>query len=217
MTPIALLNLRAVYQNEQVKMTWKFPSNAPETVHIYAVKSRKEQIELDLRSHIVKDLRECNSGHSFKYNNISGNDVKKVEFCVYLSDHNETSPDIRILSGMSDCFTSVIAGEADVIYQIKNKPCGAGLIGTQIILQSSAEIDPGILGYSYNFNGKEIAVEFPGKIHNGITEYPPIVLIDTADPLVKVVAGMNSDVSVVQEKISCWRSFLARLLKKGRY
>lgn len=217
MTPVALLDLRAVYQNGQVKMTWKFPPDAPETVHIYAVKSRKEQIELDLRSHIAKDLRECNGGHSFKYSNISGNDVKKVEFCVYLSSHNDTSPDIRLLSGMSDCFVRVIAGEADVVYQIKNKPCGGGLVGTKIILQSSADIDPGILGYSYNFNGKEIVVEFPGKIHNGITEFPPIALIDIADPLVKVVAGMNSDVSVVQEKISFWRSFLARLLKKSRY
>lgn len=217
MTPVALLDLRAVYQNGQVKMTWKFPSDAPETVHIYAVKSRKEQIELDLRSHIAKDLRECNGGHSFKYNNLAGNDVKKVEFCVYLSSHDDASPDIRMLSGMSDCFASVIAGEADVIYQIKRKPCDDGLIGTQIVLQSSAEIDPGILGYSYNFNGKEIAVEFPGKIYNGITEYPPIALIDTADMLVKVVAGMNSDVSVMQQRISFWRSFLARLLKKSRY
>lgn len=216
MIPVALLDLRAVYQNGQVKMTWKFPPDAPETVHIYAVKSRTEQIELDLRSHIAKDLRDCNSGHSFKYSHIAGNDVKKVEFCVYLSSRNDMPPDIRLLSGMSDFFVSVLAGEADVIYQIKNIPFGGGLVVTKIILQSSADIDPGILGYSYNFNGKEIAVEFPEKINRGITEFPPIVLIDSADPLVKVVAGMNSDVSVEQGKISFWRSFLASLLKKSR-
>lgn len=217
MTPVALLGLRAVYQSGQVKMTWKFPSDSPETVHIYAVKSHKDQLELDLRSHIAKDLRECNGGYSFKYNNLSGNDVKKVEFCAYLSSHNETSPDISKLSGMSDCFASVIAGEADVVFQIKRKPCGCGLVGTKIILQLSADVDPGILGYSYNFYGKEIAVEFPGKIHNGITEFMPIALIENADPVVKVVAGMNSDVSVEQKRISFWRSFLARLLKKSRY
>lgn len=217
MAPVALLDLKSVYQNGQVKMTWKFPPNAPETVHIYAVKSRNEQIELDPRFHIAKDLRECNGGHSFKYSDISGNDVKKVEFCVFLSSHNDMSPDIRQLSAMSECFSSVITGEADVKYHIRNKTCGAGLVRTQIVLQSSAEIDPGILGYSYNFNGREIAVGFPGRIHSGITEYPPIVLLETADPIVKVVAGMNSDISVIQEKISFWRSLLARLLKKSRY
>ena len=214
MKPVALLNLRAVYQNGQVKMTWDFPPKAPETVHIYAVKQRNEQLELDIFSHIAKNLSECNGAYSFKYNNISGNDVKKVEFCVYLSDHNETSPDTRTLNGMSDCFISVITGEAVVIYQIKNKPCGAGLMGTQIVLQSSADIEPGILGNSYKFDEKEITVEFPGKIHNGITKYPPIVLVNTVDLLVKVVAGMNFDVSVKEQKISCWRGFPARLLKK---
>lgn len=217
MTPVALIDLRAIFQNGQVKMTWKFPSDAPETVHIYAVKSHKELLELDLRSHIAKDLRECNGGFSFRYNNLMGNDVKKVEFCVYLSSHNDSSPDIRILSEIGDYFTSVIAGGANVIYQFKSKPCGSGLTGTKIILQSSADIDPGILGYSYNFYGKEIALEFPGKIHKGITEYVPVALIDSADPLVKVVAGMNSDITVEQERISFWRSFLARILKKSRY
>lgn len=215
MTPVALLDLRAVYQNGQVKITWNFPPDAPETVHIYAVKSRNEQIELDLRSHIARDLCECNSGYSFKYG--YGNGVKKVEFCVYLSDHGETEPDMRYLSGMKECFTGVIVGKAKVTYEIKNKPCGAGLIESRIILQSTADIDPGILGYSYNFNGKEIAVEFPGKIHRGITRYPPIILIDGADPFIKVVAGLNPDISVVQQKISGWRSFMVNLLKKGRY
>lgn len=217
MPPIALVGLRAVYQNGQVRMMWDFPPNAPETVHIYAVKSRKEQLELDLRFHKTKDLRECSSGFSFQYSNISGNDVKTVEFCVYLSDHNEAAPDVRALNGMSECFIRVITGQADVIYQIRNKPLGSGLVYTQFVLKSTAEIDPGILGYSYHFNEKEIAVEFPGKIRSGITEYPPVVLTDHADPLVKVVAGLNSDIYVAQQKISGWRSFLARLLKKSRY
>lgn len=213
MPPVAFEELRAVYQNGQVRMMWDFPANAPETVHIYAVKSRKDQLELDLHSHIAKDLRECSSGYSFKYNSKSGNDVKTVEFCVYLSDHNETTPDVRALGRMNECFTSVITGQAEVIYQIKSKPLDFGLVRTSFVLHSTADIDPGILGYSYSFNEKEIYVEFPGKIRVGITEYPPVVLTDRADPYVKVVTGLNSDIYVEQKKISGWKSFLARLLK----
>lgn len=217
MKPVALHDLKAVCQNGHVQMTWKYPAEAPDTVHIYAVKSHTKPMELDLNRHIAKYLRECSYGYSFKYGDISGNDVKKVEFCVYLAGHNESLPDIHLLSEVSECFVNVIVGTASVVYRLKNKPCGGGLMMTSIILQSSADIDPGILGYSYNFNGSEITVEFPGKINCGITRYPPIVLIDTADPLVKVVAGTTSDVSIRQGKISFWRSILVRLFNKGRY
>jgi hypothetical protein len=195
-------------------MNWSFPPVAPETVHIYTVKGGAESGELDLKTHIAKDLRDCGGGYAFDYKNTSGSDVREIVFCVYLSEHNDNSPDIRALRKLGGCFVRVVFGRANISYEIKTKACDGRLEAAFIRLQSSAEIAAGILGYSYDFFGKEISVAFPGKISAGISEYPMILLAENSKPIVKIVSGSNSDVSLVQRKIPFWQLFLSRIFKK---
>lgn len=209
-----LINLCASYQNGKVRMTWRFPPNAPETVYIYSVRMSGEQLELDMRTHISKDLRDCAGGLSFEYGGFSNSDVKQVIFCAFLAERNFNTPNIRSIQSQKECFVSVIIGEAYVTYDIRIKPCGDGISAHHIWVRSSSEIDAEILGYMYDFNGKNITVEFPGKISGGITEYPVIYLLETIQPVIQVVGGRNSDITVQAKKIPFFqRMFRAKKCK----
>ena len=205
MTVIPLLDLRANYQSGQVRMTWKFPQNAPETVYIYSARRSGENVEFDMRTHISKDLRDCAGGLSFEYSGFSDSDVKQVTFCVFLADRNYNTPNMRVIRSQKECFINVIIGEAYISYDVRSKPCGGGLSEHRIWVRSLCEIDEGILGYAYNFNGREITVELPGKVSGGITEYPRFYLTDTVPPVITVVGGRNSDIAVENKKISFFR------------
>ena len=206
MAVTGLIDVHADYFHSQVRMTWRFPLNAPETVHIYSVKQSGAELEFDRRVRITKDLRECNSGISFEYNVVSNVDVKRVTFCVFLAERNFNSPNIRALQSMGGCFVSVIIGRGDVFYDIKSKDCGGGFVSHQIYIKGTSTFDAGILGYTYNFNGKDITIELPGKIDSGVKSYPPIYLMrDSGPPSVCLTDGSNADVTVMQRKISTFR------------
>lgn len=206
MAATGLIDVHADYFHGQVRMTWRFPLNAPETVHIYGVKQSGAELELDPRLRITKDLRECSSGISFDYNVVSNVDVRRVTFCVFLAERNYNSPNIRALQSIGGCFASVIIGHGNVFYDIKSKDCGGGFVSFQIIIKSTSTFDAGILGYTYNFNGKDITIELPGRIDNGTTSYPPIYLMrDSSPPSVCLTDGSNADVTIMQRKISTFR------------
>lgn len=201
-----LLDLRASYVNGQVRMTWKYPPNAPDTVYIYGVKQNGGELALDQRTLVTKSLRDCNTGLTFDYTGAAGADVKSVTYCVFLSGRNLSAPSMRSLQALGSCFVDVTVGQAEVQFDVKSKPCGGGFVGYRIITRSSSSFDPGILGYSYEFNRKEITVEFPGKVESGITEYPAIYLLEnTPPPIVRLINRGNMDVSVERAKISVCR------------
>jgi len=201
-----LIALRANYIGGQVRMTWRFPPSAPETVHIYGVKRAGEDISLDARFRISKDLRDCSGGLSFDYSGISSVDVKLVTFCVFLEDRNFNSPNMRALQSMKGCFTDVIIGRADVLYDVFSKPCAGELTSHRIVVKSSSTFDAGILGYSCDFYGKDIRLELPGSIGSGISQYPQIYLPrQSAPPVVCMWGGANADVMITRKKISVFR------------
>ena len=193
----ALQKLRANYSNGQINMNWQYPPNAPETVFIHGVIQSGNEMTLDPRVRISNDLCNCTNGFSFDYSSISSIDVKKVMLCAYLSDRNSAVPGIRELQTLSECFVSVTIGRADVLFNVKSKPCGEGLTEHKISIDSSASFEAGILGYSYQFNGKSITIEFPGRIDRGATDYPAIYLMeDSNPPVVCIVDGMNTDITI---------------------
>jgi hypothetical protein len=214
MAAVALVNLKGRYVDGRVALSWGYPPGAPETVHIYPVKRRGAADELDMRRHISKDLRDCPTGITFEYDDASDGDVKKREFCVYLSEHGDMSPDAKTLFKSQDFRVTVSIGEADVHYDIRTKKVDNGLKSCVIRLQSSAEIDPEILGYSFDFNGQEIMVSFPERIYPKKTEYPPIYLPEHSHPEIRVVSGENADVSVTPKKISMRLTALLRIFKR---
>jgi len=198
-----LIDLRANYIGGQVRMTWRFPSHPPETVHIFGVRRAGEEISIDPRVRISKDLRDCSGGISFDYSGISSVDVKRVTFCVFLADRNFNSPNMRALQLMKGCFTDVIIGRADVLYDVTSKPGAGELTSHRIVVKSSSTFDAGILGYSCDFNGKDITLELPGGIGSGISQYPPIYLPrHSAPPVVCLARGANADVMIARKKIS---------------
>jgi len=187
-------------------MTWRFPPDAPETVHIYGVKQNGDSIAFDNSTPISKNLRDCNSGYSFDYSSISSFDVKRVIFCVFLADRNFNSPNMRVFQSMSRCFVSVIIGRANVQYDVRSKPCGSILSSHRILVRSSSTFDAGILGYSYDFKSKDITIELPGQIKNGLNEYPLIYLPrESMPPDVCLAGGSNSDIMVENKRISTFR------------
>jgi len=201
-----LIDIKANYIGGQVRMTWLFPPNAPETVHIYGVKRVGEDISLDAGFRISKDLRDCSGGISFDYSGISSVDVKLVTFCVFLESRNFSSPNMRALQSMSGCFTDVIIGMAEVQYDVYSKPGAGELTSHRIIVKSSSTFDAGILGYSCYFYGKDITLELPGRINSGINQYPPIYLPRQSEPpVVCLSGGANADVMISRKKISVFR------------
>ena len=206
-----LLELQAFYLNGMVRMTWRYPINAPGAVHIYCVRQSGDEIAFDNRFRITRDLRDCSNGISFEYSGISNVDVMKVTFCVFLADRNFNAPAIRSLLTMPRCFISVTIGRAHVLYDIKSKPCSADLMSHKAIIKSSSSFDAGILGYSYDFNGKNITVEFPGRVSSGINVYPPIYLPrSTRTPIVCLVGASNNEVILAYKRITTFRKPYAR-------
>jgi len=92
------------------------------------------------------------------------------------------------------------------LFDVKSKPCGAELISHRLIIKSSSTFDTGVLGYMYYFNGREIAVEFPGKVDRGINIYPLIYLSKASlAPVVCLIGGTNGDVTIENGKIKHFR------------
>ena len=194
-----LLDLRAIYLNGMVRMTWRFPVNAPETVHIYGVRHGAGEVSFDPRFRITRDLRDCSSGIAFEYSGVSDVDVKKITFCVFLAERNFNSPDIRAFQSLPGCFVSVIIGRAYVRFSVKSKVSGGDFTAHMISVRSSSTFDAGILGYAYDFNGKYMVVDLPGRIPNGVVKYPPIYLLRAIPPpVVFLIGGTNNDVIIAQ-------------------
>jgi len=203
MAIIELQDLRASYFGGQVRMFWNFPKNAPETVHIYGLNRSGGEPEIDQRMRISKDLRDCSSGITFDYSGFSSVDVRRVTFCVFLASRNYPPPEMPMLKTKSGCFVDVVVGRAVVHYDIASKSCGGELVSHRIAVRSSSTFDPGLLGYYYNFYGKDIMIELPGHIASGIRAYPPIYLLrETAPPIVCMTGGDNADVAIERRKIS---------------
>ena len=213
MDPIAFHDLRASFRKGQIHMTWQCPPSAPDTIHIFPCSDPAADLKLETNGHIVKNLSDCVNGFSFEGKRGLGSDVKKVSFCVYLAERNDNTPNERILQSSPNFFVSVITGGANIAYDMKKKAGGGGLSQYRIWVGSSAEIESGILGYSYYFYDREISVGFPGLIKAGITEYPPIYLINTAEPEIGIIGGSNADISVIRKKLSFWQ----RVLKSKKY
>ena len=201
-----LIDLRANFLNGTVRMTWRFPSNAPEAVHIYGIRQSGNEISFDPRFHITRELRDCGSGIAFDYSGVSDVDVKRVTFCVFLAERNFNSPDLRIAQMIPGCFVSVITGRATVLFDVKSKPCGPDLANHRLVVKSSSTFDAGILGYMHYFNGKGIAAELPGRIDRGIRIYPPIYLQRAAQPpVICLIGGTNGDINIERGKIAALR------------
>jgi hypothetical protein len=211
MSTAALLNLRASFQNGQVRMTWAFPDGAPETIHIYNVKKNG----LDERSHRAKELRDNSTGTVFDFSGVSSLDVRKVTFCVFLADRSEPQPSMYALQALGGCFVDVVIGRADIRYDIKTRPCKNGMFGHTIRLVSDVSMDTGILGYSFMFRDMEITLPFPGQVRGGLSEYPAIYLPGSTPPNVRVVGGANTDVLVTRRKISALRLLFSRKNRPG--
>jgi len=213
----ALTDLYAKYTNGQVRMSWGYPKGAPEAVHIYCIKYNGNEPQIDIRTHISNALNNCLEGMNFDYKGINNIDVRSVTYCVFLANRNYNNPNIRELQALGGCFVKVTIGRADVFYDVKSKPSGEGFISHRISISSSASFDAGILGYSYEFNGTDIAVEFPGGVIDGTTKYPAIYLPESSpSPVVCVVDGSNADISVSYKKISGFRWPFCKAIKDKR-
>jgi len=171
-----------------------------------------------MHGHIEKRLMDCPDGITFDVVSGKGSDVRKMEYCVFLADRNEPPPGPRAFENLHKCFIGVISGEARVSYDIKReelkkRPWDRTLTQYTIWIKSSAEIEAGLLGYSYYFGDKEIALAFPGTIPAGITEYPPTFIPYGAEPAVAIIGGGNADVSIIQQPLSFW----TKLFKSKKY
>lgn len=187
-------------------MTWRFPPEAPEAVHIYGVRQSDGEMMLDPRFHISRYLRDCANGMPFEYTGVANIDVRSVTFCAFLAEFISNPPNVRALQAMGGCFVSLTIGHADVLFDVKSKPCGNELASHRITIKSSASFEPGILGYSYDFNGRGITVEFPGRIDYGKKEYPAIYLLKSAPPpTVCVTSGSGADVTIERKRLSFFR------------
>ena len=203
---VELLDLRANYVNGLVRMTWKYPINAPGSVHIYCVRHSGNELVFDNRFRITRDLRDCSNGISFEYSGISDVDVQKVTFCVFLAERNFYAPLVQELQAFPGCFVSVTIGRAYVSYDIKSKPCSIELTSHRAIIKTSSSFDAGILGYAYDFNGKGISVEFPGRFSIGMNVFPPIYLLRSApQPVVCLYGSANNDVVIERRSITTFR------------
>jgi hypothetical protein len=171
-----------------------------------------------MRGHIEKKLKDCNDGVVFDLMGGVGSDVKKMDFCAFLANPGEDVPEARVLQSMPNSFASVVTGEARISYDfrkssVKKKTWDRILSQYRIWLQSSAEIEAGLLGYTYFFHGKAISFTFPGAVLRGIVEYPPIYLPLEATPMVELIHGGNTDVSVIRQNFS----IIIRWFKRKKY
>ncbi|MDR1299755.1 MAG: hypothetical protein LBJ84_05835 [Oscillospiraceae bacterium] len=215
MAAVALIDLNGGFQDGKVRLNWRYPPSAPESVHIYPVRRRGGMAELVMGGHISRYLRDCPSGISFAYDDAAGGgDVKKRDFCVYLSGHNDLSPDMEALMSNGEFIVTISIGQAGVVYDIRSKTVEDGLMCHSIRLQSSAVIDEGVLGYSFDFFGVEMTAPFPGRVPQGKIEYPPIYLPTQAGLSIVLASGRNADISVAPGSVSMGMSKLFKSSKR---
>jgi hypothetical protein len=194
-----------------VRLSWRYPPNAPESVHIYPVRFRDGGAQLVTGGHITRYLRDCPDGCSFNYDDATGGaDVMKRDFCVFLAGHNDLTPDAGALLSSPEYLVTVSIGRARIEYEIRSKSVEWGMRAHRVRLRSSAEIDAGILGYTFDFYGMEMTAPLPGHIHQGKTEYPPLYLPEGAHIALTLANGRNTDISVYPGRVPMFFKSLKR-------
>jgi len=207
---LALKNLKATYQTGRVKLSWQVPIGAPDTVHIFRVARQAEVLELDYNFHLDPLLRDVVNGCEFECPQSITGGVSKMSFCVYLSEHTDVKPNLPLLQSSPDFFVSVTAGSARVSYYMPPKRINSQLVSYTLMLESDADIDVGVLGYCYFFNGMRIEVDFPGRINRGLTVYEPVFLPENSNPQIFLIDQNTINIFIQTKKFSRWRLFKAK-------
>ncbi|MDR3278565.1 MAG: hypothetical protein LBT12_07300 [Oscillospiraceae bacterium] len=210
----ALLDLMGRYADGKVTLKWRYPPGAPECVHIYPAQRAGDRFLIARDKHMRVDLKDAQTGWSFDYN-VAGGGVKARLFCVYLAAKNEIPPDDQLLvSREADFVVTVSIGRAHILYSLSEKQLPDGLSAHFLRLQTSAEIEFGVLGYAWDFNGLRMAAPLPGSIHPGKHMYPAFYLPTGLYPAVELVGGANSDVTIAEGKVSFGLFSKIKLSKK---
>jgi hypothetical protein len=109
---------------------------------------------------------------------------------------------------------TISIGQAAVEYDIRQREAGDGLVGHTIRLCSSAVIDEGVLGYSFNFYGVDMIAPLPGRVPQGKVEYPPVYLPPSSRIDIVLAGGRNADISLVPGTVSMGMSGMFKSSKR---
>jgi|GEM_PF-2039116 len=187
MYPIAVRNLSSRYENGVVSMSWKLPSESPDTIFICPVdRGSVDKVER-------WRVRDHASGVTFKPSSVSGDSVTRREYIVFLEQGNAVTlkkdeallRDLGFLIGDRNFAITQIIGRANIEYRLKATRLGEGFSKNIIQLKSDVPIEEGILGYTFWADGRMYTVPFPGAVLSGKSDYAPFYSDDGGE--VKVV------------------------------
>ncbi|MDR0272122.1 MAG: hypothetical protein LBI27_02240 [Clostridiales bacterium] len=188
--------------NEEVSLSWKFPTNAPDTVYIAPIYTLGNSRKVNMPESSEHSLRNVPKGLSFRHNAKSSYDVTRREFLVYMMQSGSGIPDVDKMIDNPEFTVTVTVGSAAVFYDVKTVRAENDLFKHVITVKSQFSLEPGILGYSFNCAGRRFTAPFPGAINRGKHKYPPFFTQADADIAIQVANGTNADINAIYKKMS---------------
>ena len=194
---VALKNLRGSFLAGQINLSWQCPPQVPDTVYICpVVRDGYNSCAVDKAHQVIRPLNKAPSGVKFPFNAISG--VSRREFVVFAADSTAPAPDNSAFSSCGEeYFVSVVIGDSKVTVNIDRKVFAQeNLVRYKINLHCTESIAHGVLGYRYNYGGRDVSVVFPGNVPQGKTVYPPFFIPSEASLSVCTLLKERCDIDI---------------------
>ena len=201
MLPLPFKEIQGRYASGEVVLSWKYPSNAPESVYIMPVYGKGLTRRVNINELSERPLKTVTSEYRFKFQSKSEYDVMRCEFLAFLGERGYIRPDIEYLLKNPDFSVNVSVGRAHVYYCVDTKKSDPGFEKHTISLDSGYSIEKGILGYSFSTGLQTFNAHFPDAIRKGKTTYPPFFTRAGSYIRVGLVDGTNAEVTSEARRI----------------
>ena len=174
MKPIALLNLKGSYEKDVIRLSWKAPVGAPDTVFVCPIQVNGMKKTVDKNKLLSFVLNKQPNGLVLPHQGTTNKKLARIQYMAFLGERF-FNPCLEDMLDNPDYIISVTVGSAKIQYSIKEKEIEKGFVQHVISLKSSCVIPFGILYYSFIIAGQRFLAALPQDVEIGETVYPPFI------------------------------------------
>ncbi len=173
-----------------IRFSWNCPNNVPEFVCIIPAVNCSNDIDL---KHLKKlATRDYATGFDFPFANCCS--VENQIFYIYAVTQGQTIDKSILNDERYRC--SVVVGSADIQYELQSIEINNEMSKWEVVVNSSAIISEGILGYAYTWRDKNFVIAIPGVVKNEKTRYLPFYLPNGVVPKIQPMSGHNPSLTI---------------------
>jgi len=208
MSIVTVKNIKGYYEDGKIYFSWRLPDDAPANLHIYRIfedddKNRYisgkdiDRIERTLRISPFSEKIPCQHDEDT---------IAVYTYLFCLTKNGETVDDFDLNKLLYDplYIKTIVAGEAELDFQVKSKFFEPNIYRHIITLQSNITIPEGLIEYSFTSEKQRFSVLFPDVIHAQKIKYEPFYTFE----------HKNEDANIVVESVEHAREHISIERKK---